>query len=344
MGREILRAGALFLSVCLWAGLLPRVEAADPAPCGLKRLASIALTQDPGGALVPVTINGKSAQMYFDFGYSSSFIVADSLDRLSLHAEPIPIGARAVITIHGVRVEKHVRVDGFSIGPVPFRRVDLLVGVPSGRVAPDTVVGIIGADMLADLDMELDPVHHAMNLYSTDHCRGKVVYWSNDFAVVPLKRGELSNYYLNYFIPVELEGRTIEAGMALSAGRSLLADSAYREIRAGGKSQRKAEGAGAAGASEPEDAALDISTGGQTFIHARIRLFKTDCALSVRGGAIGFDLCRGVYPLQLGNDVLSQLHLYLASKEKMLYFTAANASLGASAGTEADNSPAESSP
>ncbi|HXN10584.1 MAG TPA: hypothetical protein VN859_05025, partial [Steroidobacteraceae bacterium] len=50
------------------------------------------------------------------------------------------------------------------------------------------------------------------------------------------------------------------------------------------------------------------------------------CRLALRGGVIGYDdECLGLFPLRLGSNVLSKLRLYLSIKDKMLYFTDAEA-------------------
>jgi hypothetical protein len=44
---------------------------------------------------------------------------------------------------------------------------------------------------------------------------------------------------------------------------------------------------------------------------------------NVLGAAAHYD-CAGAFPLYLGMNVLAQLHLYFANREKKLYFTNAN--------------------
>jgi hypothetical protein len=43
-------------------------------------------------------------------------------------------------------------------------------------------------------------------------------------------------------------------------------------------------------------------------------------------GAATYEGCLGIHPLALGQNVISKLHFYIATKEKMLYFTPAEAS------------------
>jgi hypothetical protein len=73
-----------------------------------------------------------------------------------------------------------------------------------------------------------------------------------------------------------------------------------------------------------------LSGEGLEIINARIQLVdppsNTTCSLSSRSGAASHDGCFGAHPLMLGQNVIAKLHIYLATKEKMLYFTPADAS------------------
>ncbi len=41
------------------------------------------------------------------------------------------------------------------------------------------VVGVIGTDLLGKFDVDLDIAHKKLNLFSPDHCKGQVVYWTH---------------------------------------------------------------------------------------------------------------------------------------------------------------------
>jgi hypothetical protein len=75
---------------------------------------------------------------------------------------------------------------------------------------------------------------------------------------------------------------------------------------------------------------LTANSGALKVVNARIRLHGPrggrGCPLTTRDGAIGYtDSCLGMFPLRLGFNVLSKLRLYLSIKDKMLYFTDAEA-------------------
>jgi hypothetical protein len=72
--------------------------------------------------------------------------------------------------------------------------------------------------------------------------------------------------------------------------------------------------------------AMKLKGEGLDIINAQIRLVDgptLHCHLTGRLGAAGYEDCYGIHPLNLGLDVLKQLHIYIATKEKVLYFTSA---------------------
>ncbi len=92
---------------------------------------------------------------------------------------------------------------------------------------------------------------------------------------------------------------------------------------------------------------MDLTNEGLTVMNAKVRLSNThgtgsDCfATKIHGvsRAAGFNRCYNVFPLNLGQNVMQKLHLYFAMKEKMLYFTAADATWNSP--TNLDSKPAE---
>jgi hypothetical protein len=73
---------------------------------------------------------------------------------------------------------------------------------------------------------------------------------------------------------------------------------------------------------------MKLSGQGLDIINARIQLIEPAglvCDLGHSQGAATYVGCYGLHPLELGQNVINKLHLYIATKEKMLYFTAAEA-------------------
>ena len=75
--------------------------------------------------------------------------------------------------------------------------------------------------------------------------------------------------------------------------------------------------------------AMQLDGVGFKVVNAQITLSaprSNNCHLSTRFGAASYEGCITNPPLALGLNVLKQLHVYIASKEKVLYLTLADIS------------------
>jgi hypothetical protein len=69
---------------------------------------------------------------------------------------------------------------------------------------------------------------------------------------------------------------------------------------------------------------MQLDAVGFKVINAQITLrdpLTNRCHLGTRFGAAAYEGCIGNPPLALGLNVLKKLHVYIATKEKVLYFT-----------------------
>jgi hypothetical protein len=303
-----------------------RSSAAEPNDCTLHRFASLDLTVGPRGpVLVPVSIEDRSVMMILDTAQVFSFIWQDSADRLSLHAKPMPAGL-ADVGFGGRRIESYATASSLSVGAMRFEKVDLLVApVSSGRYSGgnDSVVGVLGMNLLSKSDIDLDIAHRKLNLYSTDHCRGRVVYWASSYASVPAHRDTLGTYSF----PIELDGKKIEATLSPGNQLTTLSTDVTRHLYHFDASSPDVQSEpNSAGGTTAHYRAVELTTNGLSVMNAQIALTERErstCQLTTIAGASGYSNCLGVYPLELGFNILSRMHLYLATKEQVLYFTAA---------------------
>jgi hypothetical protein len=193
-------------------------------------------------------------------------------------------------------------------------------------VTPDgvEVIGTVGMDVFAQIDVELDVSNRKMNLFSQDHCAGHVVYWAKRYDSVPIRFGTLGEFYF----PMELEGKKLETTLATGNPMTTLSTDATHKLYNFDKDSPDVEvETDAAGRTTAHYRAMKLSAEGLEIINAHIRLIDrptmSSCYLSTRFGAASYDGCFGVHPLQLGRDVLTKLRIYIATKEKVLYFTRA---------------------
>lgn len=173
-------------------------------------------------------------------------------------------------------------------------------------------------------------------LFSQDHCPGHTVYWSKNYDSAPMRLDTLGEFYF----PMELDGKKLETTLATSNPMTTLHTDASRKLYKFDSHSTDIETeSDAAGNTTAHYRAMKLSGEGPEIINARIQLVdplsNTTCSLSPRSGAASYDGCFGVHPLKLGKNVIRKLHLYIATKEKVLYFTPANTT------TEAPATPAE---
>ena len=302
--------------------------AADVKDCGLKRYASIDLAGAADGyLLVPVTMQGTRAYMVLNMATPFSSLTQSAVDSLSLQIKPMatPFGKSA----DKIPDQHMATATSFEFGGIPFRSATFVV-LPfrfQEMSADAPVVGILAMDVFKGFDIELDAAHRKMNLFSQDHCPGHAVYWSAKYDSAPIRFGSLGEFYF----PMELEGKKLETTLATNKPMTTLNTEATRKLfnfdshSADVETETCNEGRTTA-----HYRAMKLRGEGLEIINARISLIDlpadNPCHLGTHLGAATYEGCYGIHPLALGQNVLSKLRFYIATKEKMLYFTAAEAS------------------
>jgi hypothetical protein len=173
------------------------------------------------------------------------------------------------------------------------------------------------------MDLDLDLAHHKLNLFEPSKCAGREVYWSTHYNVVPLRRDAFGNF----FFPMELDGRKLEAILTTDSTVSSLSTDVTKRVYGFGKNSSGIETVTDADAhTTAQYRAMKLTANGLAVVDEKIRLTdppsKTTCRLANKGDAIGYTDCLYRYPLRLGSGVLRRLHVYFATKENMMYFTA----------------------
>ena len=170
-------------------------------------------------------------------------------------------------------------------------------------------------DQLWGNDFELDFSNRKLNFYSTKHCAGGgVVFWTTKYSAEPLIRTPMGNL----IFPIELDGRRLEAVISTTNWQTAIRREVLRSLYGfDGESQ-------------------EMTLSGIGFNNRKVRVRAIEqaapasCVLtSHRTGAFFFEgrECRGIEaPVLLGLDVVSHLHLYVATKEQVVYFSDADAS------------------
>jgi hypothetical protein len=302
--------------------LLPTasLHSAESKDCQLKQYASLDLSVAPNGAfLVPVTLKGTHAFMILNTSNAFSTITPGAASQLALQIKTIASDMQ--MRAGAKSVEKVAWVNGLTIGSVAFKSIDLLV-IPSFiDLNPfDTqVIGTLGMNAFSSVDVELDAANRKMNLFSQDHCPGHVVYWSKTYDSAPIRFGDMGEFYF----PMELDGKKLETTLATGQSTTTLYTDVTRKLYNFDKESSDTDATG-------NYRAMKLSGEGIDIINAHVQLIDlptpSSCTLSSRFNVAAYDGCLGRHPLQLGRNVLTKLRIYIATKEKVLYFTPSGAS------------------
>jgi hypothetical protein len=185
--------------------------------------------------------------------------------------------------------------------------------------------GILGAEMLQKLDVDLDFKANKLNLISQDHCPGKVVYWSAPaLAIIPFTLDQANHIRFQ----LQLDGRRI-VGM-LDTGASLTNLNLKVAVQRFGVDinapdvEKVGELKGVYASNVYRRRFKSLAFEGVSVNDPVINLlpdFMDQGAQAPRTGSL-------MHPdpdlsLILGMSVLTKLHVYIAYGERKLYITAA---------------------
>jgi hypothetical protein len=309
-------------SLCLTYAHVAR--SAGPAGCSLKALASVDLVLGED-VLVPVTVQNRKAWMSLNTKAALSLVRSTAISDLNLPTKTVS-PKRLGIDVNKNSVTQLAEFGPIAIGDVRIPRRLLLVNpnpASTASIDENPIVGSLGMDVLWPFDFELDLAHKKFAIYSQEHCPGHVVSWSDNYAQIPMELSELGNVYF----PVELDGRRINTSIsATDLGTTLTSDAARRVFGLNAHSPNIEVQEDSAGHRKTYYQSKKLTSGALAFTDITIKIVppSKDCKLVGFDGSdttARYELCFGVYPLVLGRDVLEKLHLYFATREKVIYFT-----------------------
>src|SRR6202044_3825356 len=91
----------------------------------------------------------------------------------------------AIYLGNGEHAKSITKIAALDIGPVHVTYTEFIIA-PSISDEGGNVAGVIGYDILKHFDLDFDFGSDQLNLFSPDHCEGKVVYWSPTYTDAPV--------------------------------------------------------------------------------------------------------------------------------------------------------------
>lgn len=305
------KASVAALGILLIACAAPALA---ETPCRLLKSTSLELGTDrAGGVYVPVTIGGRKLNLLVDTGGIYSMLTDQTVKSMGLRQQHM---ARVQLRMYGgALIDSYVTADNLVLGQLTAPRWKFLV-MPNGM--PIEINGTLSPDILRNYDADFDFAASKLNLFSQDHCPGKVVYWTHGtVAQIPVDL----DMWGHLKVPVELDGKKFEAAIDTGSDRSVMSLDTAEEKFGFNEGDARLKRA----ARDPDEPAHVYTFPFRTLALEGVTVANPDVMLVPdRDSHIG---SHGP-GLILGMGILRQLHLYIAYKESKLYVTAATAGGG----------------
>jgi hypothetical protein len=300
------------------------VYAASSKKCSSIPLATVTLAVD-GPILVPVTLNNHPVWMVLRTEAAMTLIHEDAVDTLKLATHSLGKDGLQV-AMGGRHITQMASAGPLFIGGVRIARTDFFVDpfphaseMYEGRL----VAGSLAMDVLWPFDFELDLRSKRLAFYSPNDCGKPDLPWADHPGQIPMDLTAVGDIYFT----AEIDGRKLETSITTSVDNSQIGIDIIHRLPASGSQSADANGSDS-GASGGVLTKLINLAAGDLVIPEEIRVTTAApkaCSLSERpDGVLGYEGCYGRYPLVLGRNALRKLHLYFATKAKVIYFTVAD--------------------
>jgi predicted aspartyl protease len=299
------------------------------ADCPSLRLAASVQLQpaaDGSAEFVPVMIGGVRKLLVLDTGAEVSVLSPAVVKELNL--ETYTANGRAY-DLTGHYTERGA-ITSLAIGQLKNDRIRFMVtGDDQPSPFGEGIAGVLGADILGNLDLSIDFGTHKLDLLDPRHCEGKVVYWpERPLAVVPFERIGTAQI----IIPVTLDGHELKAYVDTGAWRSTIrqprAERTFDLVM--GSPDAPADGKlnGDENLTTWRHTFKSLTLEGITVSNLELDIIpdrltqhlamgaETGTRINTRDAALEPDIL-------LGMNVLKHLHVYIAYKEKRIYITPA---------------------
>ncbi len=207
----------------LLAGCTGAPQANKPQACTVQRAATVPIQLDLGFLTVPATLEDKPVTMLVDTGAERTMLTPSAVQALRLDRD-----RHRHTTISGtggaLLVSMDATVQSFGFGGYEMSDQSYAVGPLSPR---QTESGLIGADWLAQFDVEIDVPRRHLTLYQVEGCSGRYVPWHGPYAdfqhVRPPGRMLIT-------LPVRLEGQTLIAVLDSGANATEITEDAAARL------------------------------------------------------------------------------------------------------------------
>lgn len=185
--------------------------------CALDRQAAFPIETRVNLIFISLLIDDKPARFLLDTGADRSMISEIAVRRLGLARD-----SRRLTRLEGVggtTTNWEAKTNTMVFGNALVRNINLAVGrFAQNEIGGLTVDGLLGVDILAAFDVEIDPVQHEATLYRARPCPDVLPPWQGPFMNVS-STGQARGRIL---VPITLDGVNDLAILDTGAQRSAI--------------------------------------------------------------------------------------------------------------------------
>ena len=326
-----------FSAIAFASTFLTTPLSAAPACGPLSLITSLDTVTVLGGRPgVAAIIADKSVTLLVDTGAPFSTLSRQAAHDLNLKLEPARIGGGAarmqLRNVAGKTSDEQTRLPSITLGRLRQEGVYFFIDPTDRPTGRGSFEGVIGADMLTQVDADFDFGGKKLNLVSQNHCDGQVVYWSAPasapaLAVVPFRFDKGAHIRF----PLRVDDKRVDAILDTGAASTTLNLTVARRLfdidTNSPDLEKVGELRGGFTANVYRKQFKTLAIEGVTISNPMIDLLPDMQGNATRPttgpGSIIRDADAEPPDVLLGMNVLSKLHVYIAYKEAKLYITAA---------------------
>jgi hypothetical protein len=334
-----MNAGITMCLVLVLSVLAQAAKAADTDDCRPRLMGHVeAQVSDRGPLLLAGSLNGHDVWFELRTFDGFSLIREAAVTAVGLTATDLPKAASGGSRIAsmsldakagGKAIEHYVKMTDMKLGQIKIPGLEALVvpakdedTLPYYRDRP--VAGTIGGKLFSVSDAEINLAEHRVSFFRQFECKGEPVYWGGEFTILPVFFDAAGSL----MFPMELDGQKVDTSLVGGMRDTRLDEHVTRKFFGFDSSSPGVEKLpGVGGAADMSFKAMSLTAEGLNIRNTRIRLRPgSSCALTSRSDhtrAIGYSDCFNTVPMALGTDLLSQLRIYIASKQGKIYISKA---------------------
>jgi hypothetical protein len=312
----------MIVTAALLAVSLPGI--ANAAECGqLKILDRVQMERTSANVdLIPVLANGQPKKFLFSSNSFGTDIDKKTVTDLGL--TPVTNSRVQTIQLSGNRTNEDVTLKQFQFGHLLAK--DVFMNVSPGSYAD----GTIALDVLRSTDIDVDFGTDVMNMFSTDHCPGQVVYWkAPNVVAAPIIWGGTFSMRVHAM----LDGHEVIAEISTGDSDTIIYEDKAQSFYGlnPGDPGMEEKGALSNGQKTYEHVFKSLTFGGtvtvenpHVIVWPKLSTRTFDRAQLVGDRTKSERDLFDVPDMVIGMNVLRKLHMYIAVNENKLYFSDAS--------------------